>query len=234
MCSSLACEILLSLVPSGGSVTVAEGSGDLAPYSTTQRSEERRILLGVGPICNADCTVTFSKDAVVVSDYNNRFILKVWREAQAPYLWRIVLLPDNVDIPKVPQDALQVSLVAYSAYDLPSVEALARYFHAAAGFPVRSTWLDSIKSVNYASWPGLTINNARKYCPSANKTILGHIVQGIQRVRSTKRGRRSARSTATLATMTEPPGGTSDNQLLHAKELHIQVRHISKLYTDNT
>ena len=33
---------------------------------------------------------------------------------------------------------------ANNAYDLPSLEALARYMHAAAGFPVRSTWLRAI------------------------------------------------------------------------------------------
>ena len=170
-------------------------------------------LLGVVPICDANCTVTFSKDAVVVRDATNRSILTGWREAKAPYLWRITLLPYNVDIPKVPQDALRVLLVAYSAYDLPSVEALVRYFHAAAGLPVRSTWLDTIKAGNYASWPGLTINNARKYCPSANKKILGNLVQGRQGVRSTKRGRRGARYPATPATITAPPGGTSDKIL---------------------
>ena len=171
------------------------------------------ILLGMGPIYDTDCTVTFIKDSVVERYANNRSILIGWREAQAPYLWRIALLPDNADIPKVPQDAARVSLVAYSAYDLPSVEALVRYFHAAAGFPVRSTWLDAVKSVNYASWPGLTINNARKYCPSANETILGNLVQGRQGVCSTKGGRRGARSPATPATMIAPPVGTSDNQL---------------------
>ena len=69
-------------------------------------------LLGVGPICDADCMVTFSRDAVVVRDVTNRAILTVWREEQSPYLWRIALLPDNADIPKVPQDSLRVSLVA--------------------------------------------------------------------------------------------------------------------------
>ena len=56
-------------------------------------------ILGVGPICNADCTVTFSRDAVVVHDATNRTILTGWREEQAPYIWRIALLPDNADIP---------------------------------------------------------------------------------------------------------------------------------------
>ena len=80
----------------------------------------------------------------------------------------------------------------------------------------------------------MTLNNTRKYCPSANKTILGHPFQGQQGVRSTKRGCRGTLSPVNPATMQAPPGGTSDNQLSHAKYLHIQVRHISKLYTDDT
>ena len=52
---------------------------------------------------------------------------------------------------------------ANNVYDLPSVEAPVRYMHAAAGFPVRSTWLKAIKCGNFNSWPGLTYNNAAKY-----------------------------------------------------------------------
>ena len=165
-------------------------------------------LLLVGPICDSDCTVTFSRDAVVVCDATNRTILTGWREEQAPYLWLIALLPDNADIPEVHQDASRVSLVLYRVYDLPSVEALVRYFHAAAGFPVRYTWLDAIKAGNYASWPGLTLNNAKKYCPSANETILGHLVQGRQGVRSTRRGRHGARSPDNPETMPAPTCNT--------------------------
>ena len=99
-----------------------------------------------------------------------------------------------------------------------------------------STWLDAIKAGHYASWPGLMLNNTNKYCPSANKTILGHLVKGRQGVCSTRRRRRGARSPANPATMPAPTGVTSENQLSHqtSKELHIQVRHISKLYNDVT
>ena len=62
-------------------------------------------LLGVGPIYDADCTVNFSHDAVVVRDATNIEILTGWCEEQAPYLWRIALLPNNTDIPEVPQYA---------------------------------------------------------------------------------------------------------------------------------
>ena len=73
------------------------------------------------------------------------------------------------------------TLAAYSAYDLPSVAALILYFHVTAGYPVRSTWLKSISVGNYSSWPGLTLSNATKYCPSADATIMGHLVPKPQR-----------------------------------------------------
>ena len=39
----------------------------------------------------------------------------------------------------------QTDLKAFSAYDLLSVEALVRYFHSAAEYPVRDTWLKAIR-----------------------------------------------------------------------------------------
>ena len=67
------------------------------------------------------------------------------------------------------------------------MEALVRYMHVAAGFPVRSTWLKAIKNGNFNSWPGLTYNNAAKYCPQSMEKIKEHMVQSSQGVRSTKR-----------------------------------------------
>ena len=67
------------------------------------------------------------------------------------------------------------------------MEALVRYMHAAAGFLVRSTWLRAIKNGNFNSWPGLTYNNAAKYCPQSVETIKGHMVQSSEGVRSTKK-----------------------------------------------
>ena len=74
----------------------------------------------------------------------------------------------------------------YSAYDLPSVAAFVQYFYASAGYLVRSIWLNDIKEGNYASWPGLKYNNSACYCPSADKTIKGNMVQTRKGVRSTK------------------------------------------------
>ena len=76
----------------------------------------------------------------------------------------------------MPGNADQTNLKAYSAYDLPSLEALVRYFHAAARFSVRATWLKAINMGNYRTWPGLNLDNAMAYCPLADEKNKGHIV----------------------------------------------------------
>ena len=124
-------------------------------------------------------------------------------------------------------DAQETSLAAFSAYDLPSVEALVRYFHAAAGFPVKDTWLAAIKQGNYDTWPGLTYNNAAKYCPSANETLKGHMVQTRQGVRSTKPKKPATQSPAPEE---QPPEKVDQSP---SQELFVQVVHTSKLYTDD-
>ena len=74
----------------------------------------------------------------------------------------------------------------FSAYDLPSVEALARHCHAAAGLPVRNTWLKAINTGNFSYYPGLTYHNAARYYPIAYENLKGHMVQLLQGIRSTK------------------------------------------------
>ncbi|KAL7538829.1 hypothetical protein ACHAWF_008258, partial [Thalassiosira exigua] len=112
---------------------------------------------------------------------------------------------------------------AFSAYDLPSVEAFVRFFHAATGFPVRDTWLRAIKNGNYDSWTGLTYNNAARYCPNADKTLKGHMTQCRQGVRSTKPKQ--------VPHYESPP---ADEQGAKTNELHVKVVHVSRLYTDDT
>ena len=106
--------------------------------------EFRHTLIGVGPLCDADCTVTFTSTAVVVRDQQGNPVLTGWREQSGPRLWRIALQPDETTLPSMPYGSNKTTLQAYSAYDLPSVAALISYFHAAAGYPVRSTWLKTI------------------------------------------------------------------------------------------
>ena len=145
-------------------------------------------LVGIGPFCDKDCSVLHTKNSVTIFDPQGTPILAGWREKDGARLWRISLSTDDSPPPcplpfEVPTKS---SLSAFSAYDLPSVEALVCYLHAAAGFPVKDTWLEAIKAGFYDSWPGLTFQNASRYCPRPDETIKGHMVQSRQGVRSTK------------------------------------------------
>ena len=123
-------------------------------------------LIGAGPICDAYCTVVFTKKDVTVISPKGKAILTGWREKNLPRLWRFALKPTEQLI-KYYTKKIQTTPAAHSAYELPSVEALVQYMHAAAGFPVKSTWLKAIKKGNFVTWPGLTYSNTEKYCRHA-------------------------------------------------------------------
>jgi hypothetical protein len=109
---------------------------------------------------------------------------------------------------------------AFNTHDLPSVGALVHYLHAAAGFPVKSTWLASIKAGNYTSWPE-RMPAPPNIAHQAFETIKGHLSQVRQGIRSTK-----PKTPPTEAPPTSPTTSPS-------KELHVWSEPISKLYTDD-
>jgi hypothetical protein len=52
---------------------------------------------------------------------------------------------------------------------------MVRYYHAAAGFPTKLTWIAAIKNKQYASWPGLTAEAVQKHFPESEETQKGHM-----------------------------------------------------------
>ena len=136
--------------------------------------EFQETLLGIGPICDAGYTVIFLDSDVIIQDKKGNAILSGWRDPEGAKLWYFNLLPEEEELPTpslAPRN--QATLAAFSAYDLPSVEALIRYFHAAAGFPVRDTWLRAINAGNFASWPGLTHATRRNTAPRPTRSSRG-------------------------------------------------------------
>ena len=45
--------------------------------------------------------------------------------------------------------------LANNAYRLTTKEAIVEFYHAAAGWPVKKTWIAAIQQNTYASWVGL-------------------------------------------------------------------------------
>jgi hypothetical protein len=96
------------------------------------------------------------------------------------------------------------------------------------GFPVKQTWLDAIEAGNHDTFNGLTYSNVARYCPNADKTILGHLAQQRQNVRSTKPKQPTPLSPPSLPTAAPSPTDVPSNQVF------IMVYPLSRLYTDNT
>ena len=90
-------------------------------------------LIGVGPLCDTDCTVPFTSESVIVRDTRVMPVLIGWHQNSGPRLWRIALQLGEDNLPRMPHTANMTKLEAYIAYDLPIVAALIHYFHGASG-----------------------------------------------------------------------------------------------------
>ena len=192
-------------------------------------------LIGVGPICDTDCAVIFTKKDVTVLSPKVKAIITGWREKKMPRLWHFTLKPTE-NLIKDYTTTIPTTPAVHSAYDLPSVEALLRYMHASAGLPVKYTWLKAIKKEKFATWPGLTYSNTEKYCPHAVETIKGHMVQSSQGVQSTNKNKhryRGIKKAPVKATIEKEYEREDILTPLKTKELHIWNQPISKLYTDD-
>jgi hypothetical protein len=76
--------------------------------------------------------------------------------------------------------AAQAMALAAPSSKTPSMMVLIEFYHACLGFPVKQTWLKAIKACNCNSFDGPTYSNVARYCPDANKTIMGHLAQHQQ------------------------------------------------------
>ena len=66
------------------------------------------------------------------------------------------------------------------------MEQVVAWYHAAAGYPTKPTWIKAIKSGFYTTWPLLTAKAVRKHYPETVETPKGHMKRVKSGVRSTK------------------------------------------------
>jgi hypothetical protein len=108
--------------------------------------------------------------------------------------------------------------------DLPSIGALVGFYHACLGFPVKQTWLNTIKAGNCNTFDGLTYSNAARYCPDADKTIMRHLAQPRQNVPSTI----PKQPLPALLVVLPPPVAMPSNQIFAV------TQPLSKLFINKT
>ena len=92
-------------------------------------------------------------------------------------------------------DKQEIKEEVNNVYSLPSIPHTIQCLHAAAGYPVKDTWLDEIKAGNNVTWPGLTTTAVRKHFPESDETQQRHMKKQREGVRSTKQNADDEQST---------------------------------------
>ena len=106
-------------------------------------------------------------------------MVRGWWRLRDEGLWRILLVAnvqnentETVSVSKPPSSFSADSKQPHTdkllnAYKMKTRPELVRFYHAAAGFPTKSTWLAAIKNKHYASWVGLNAFLVAKHFPES-------------------------------------------------------------------
>ena len=87
MMSAGTCDLVIPQLPSGLTTT-----GHIMPSF-------QENLVGVGPVCDANCTVKILKHTVNIYSPNGTPTIKGCHETDGPFLWRMSLLNNPEDVP---------------------------------------------------------------------------------------------------------------------------------------
>ena len=149
----------------------------------------KNSLLSTGKLADADYATVFTRDEVRVFDteaaklqVEGKVVMRGWR-CKETGLWRIPLKPNwtnlNTETALLSQETSKIltskAEFIQNVYELPNTEQVIAWYHAAAGYPTKATWIKAIEAGNYATWPLLTTKAVKKYFPEADETSKGHM-----------------------------------------------------------
>jgi hypothetical protein len=137
-------------------------------------------LVSIPVLCDHGCDATFTKTSVTIK-HGNTIILNGPRDPSTG-MWQVPLQPDSTQ----PSLSTAGPHQANSAYHTSTKPEHVQFLHAAAGYPVPSTWTKAINAGNYNTWPGLDAKLVTKHLPKSKETVKGHLNQQRKNLRSTK------------------------------------------------
>jgi len=156
-------------------------------------------LISVPKLADSDYITVFDKSQATIYDATttaitatNPSILNAPR-CTATGLWKLPLETSH------PTETLS------AIFDLPSARQTLLWYHAAAGFPAKETFIHAVRAGHYSTWPGLTANMIARHFPDSIETAKGHLKGQRQGIRSTKQ--------------------TAIHKLVTAAEVHIKQEH---------
>jgi hypothetical protein len=120
---------------------------------------------------------------------------------------------------------------ANAIFDLPNSRQTLQYFHAAAGFPTKETFLEAVRAGNFATWPGLTTTLIAKHFPDSDQTQKGHM-------KGQRKGVRSTKVKQTVEIKIEPGTKETTHHYIPAKKMNdifVKTYELSdEIHTDQT
>jgi hypothetical protein len=134
-------------------------------------------LLSVGQHCNEGYVVTFKDASVTVCNSQKFQILSGPRDLDTG-LWRINLKHDNKQIHQP---------VENNVYELRNTGEIVHYLHKALFSPPKSALLQAVKNGHLVTWLGLTEDAIHKHLKLTPATVMGHMNQRRQNIRSTSK-----------------------------------------------
>ncbi len=163
----------------------------------------QNLPLSTGHFAAANCITIFNKEEVNIYNANNTIIavtkgaiLQGWWDA-ATRLWRIPLMAvvrnnntNTIIVNRPPTELLSerppLTDAIHNIHELKTQPELVRYYHAAAGFPTKPTWVKAIRNKQFASWPDLIVDTVKRHYPDSEETPKGHGRKTPSSLRSTK------------------------------------------------
>jgi hypothetical protein len=163
----------------------------------------QHLLLSTGKYADANYITVFDKDTVNVYNANDTVItvtkeaiLRGWWDKDNK-LWRIPFVDmvqnqntDTIIVNWPPTEFLPnqppPEEAIHNIFELKTTPKLVRYHHASAGFSTKPQWIGAIKNKQYASWPGLSVDAARRHFPELDETHKCHGRKTPSGLRSTK------------------------------------------------
>lgn len=249
-------EISNKMYRNANGTTSKAGNKALLPYNLRGEAREADVvpslavnsLLSTCQLADENYITIFTKDEVKVFDaettklnIDGHIIMKGWRCPETK-LWRVPLTEEmnnlNTDTAILSNEATDIILrkrenmdtteFVNSVYELPNLEQVVAWYHAATGYPTKITWLAAINAGFFATWPLLTAKAVRKHFPESDEVAKGHMRRVKSGVRSTKAQVQEhpeiKEAEATLAQLRKKHN-----------DVYVQVRLASEMtYTDQT
>ena len=197
-------------------------------------------LLGLAPLCDRDCTATFTPNAFQITQHQGQPPILTGHRLTKDRLWRVTLS----DAAKTEHAKTSTSgkgnggtyIAANSVRDTDA-ESYVKFIHASLGFPAPTTFLKAVTRgyiTGPNQFPRLTPKMVRRYMPNAIATARGHLDKTTAAQPHDLSEAVSARKRHHLRELTARRKASDKDQGKHAPFSHAAVPKSTTLHLDYT